>query len=59
MTLASQRGATLGPMIDDFEAMSPPDSHDADAEAQGPPWRPNDDEDGWQSEFRSYLDDPE
>lgn len=46
-------------MIDDVEALSPPDSRDADDEARRPVRRPTDDEDGWQSEFRSYLDDPE
>ncbi|MGH2402327.1 MAG: hypothetical protein ACRDE6_06415 [Candidatus Limnocylindria bacterium] len=46
-------------MIDDFEANSPPEPHDADEDVQRPVRRPSDDDDGWQSEFRSYLDDPE
>lgn len=47
-------------MIDDFDAVLPPNAPpDRDAEEQRVVSRNADESDGWRSDFRSYLDDPE
>lgn len=47
-------------MIDDFEAVLVSADHPFDEELERPDRpREDDDPDGWRSEFRSHIDDPE
>jgi hypothetical protein len=46
-------------MIDDFEPVLMSDDPDADEDVRRTPPRPEDDLDGWRSDFRPYLEDPE
>ena len=46
-------------MIDDFEAVLLSADHPVDEELERRDPLRDDDPDGWRSEFRSYMDDPE
>ena len=48
-------------MIDDFEALRAPADEPSERQERAPAsWsrEPDDDDDDWRSDFRSYLDDP-